>query len=204
MKARLFVICVVSLMLLCVCGDDPAGPQDGPGEIWPLAVGNTWDYYWEEYDQNDSVVDEGAFAYVVQGDTAVQSETWYILSVGGNPEPALYQNRGDGLWLFWRSLANPGLFALYPADISVQYTHARYDSDITVQVVSVDTTITVSAGTYSCYLYYVKDYDSGEREEEWFLSPDNGLILLNYVDSIGPAQYRTTRRTELTEIFVQR
>jgi hypothetical protein len=103
----------------------------------------------------------------VYGDTVLEGRAWYQLALS-----QFQANLSDGLNLW---VGFPRLIYKYPATVgdSVDTGSAM------VTIVSVNESKTVPAGTYSCYHYRARFYESGNQLNDY------------YAPGIGPISFET-------------
>ena len=188
LAASMFLACFVLVSMSC--SDDDENPVNGDSkylelvwqmteyditvdtlagtdEIMPLSVGSFWKGSFEQYDQSGNVIEDGIFSILVERDTAIDNQAWYILAGTEN----LFSNREDGLWAMYgyadgRTLQDPVLHSKFPA--TTEDTYQSGDTLVaTVTVISTDTLITVPGGEYHCFLY------------EWDRPTESGSITIS-------------------------
>ena len=151
----------------------------GPNEIMPLSVDAFWKGSFEQYDQSGNVIEDGIFSILVERDTAIDNQAWYILAGTEN----LFSDREDGLWAMYgyadgRTLQDPVLHSKFPAVVGDTYQSG--DTLVaTVTVLSTDTLITVPGGEYHCYLYEW-DRPDKKRIDRYFLAPNFGWVMYEF------------------------
>lgn len=162
----LIVVAYVTLLSLS-CRDQvvPAGSPTKTDAIIPLAVGNQWvirTYSWDSTGfPNVAMIDTDR----IVRDTVIQLERWFIWRTG-----ICVTNRSTGYWVLVSS--TPELFLKYPTSRNDQYL---YGGD-TVEVTAVDTSITVSSGTFPCVRYNVKYEIANFVSQVLFVSANKGEI----------------------------
>jgi hypothetical protein len=144
----------------------PAVQLTGP---FPLAVGSSWTYRLTFYHPDGSTQGgTGTVVYQVTKDTIVYGEKWSYLESGTSG--LYYLNRNNGVWnVLNGSMKN---FFKYPAT-----ARDRYFTNLgSMSVRSIDTTITVPKGTFSCYEYSLSQ--SVPMADYYFL-PGTGIIRID-------------------------
>ena len=173
-------------MLICCCSGCKKGSPSVVGtmpnsEIVPLSIGNRWFQHCQLYDSSGNVFSSWPDSICVLGDSVIGNTSWFLLEMQGLEYEV--NNQQGGLW----SLGEGGQFLWYkyPAEKGDSFLVSTNTSF--VRVCSVDTMITVKAGTFSCYRY---EFDippwsgaiGGARSVE-FLSPDHGFIEKEFYQS---------------------
>jgi hypothetical protein len=154
-------------------------PPDCPPEavdsvILPLTIGNQWITNVIEYNENGQVVDEYTGTGIVVGDTVINSWNWYFLEsdTGMTTDTSSWTNKTDGAWARTDSTGEPETLMLkYPAIAGESYPVY----DVTVTVESIDASVTVPAGTFTCYYYRMHIPIFGTIGRVW-AAPNIGLI----------------------------
>jgi hypothetical protein len=175
----------IGILFACIvfwagCSDDE-NPVDydykGPDVILPLGVGWFWDGNVTLRDSLGNVMSTGHQVYGVSSDTTIGSDTWYYIQDSG----VLYANLSDGLWARFGysdslELKAPIIFAEWPTTVGTLY-QTGYDESDTVEVLSVDTTITVPRGSYVCH-EYMRTKPNDNRRLYYFLAPRYGWVKI--------------------------
>lgn len=191
MKQSLLILALLPLLIGCT---DELPTVDGrDGIIMPLAVGNQWVGKLTTYNTTGDPV-------------ALRLDTIQIVSfdVAGNPTPdgtKLFTDQdgyqfwytGEGLWANNTTCFGMGLSAKYPALAPDTFATVRTQAllgtgtaptDVTSawQVVSIDTAVTVPAGTFHCYYYRRVAFEpQGGRLQtvaSAFYAPQIGPVLM--------------------------
>jgi len=144
--------------------------------IKPLSFGNVWYYQVIEYDSTGLIIDSYVYSDSVTADTIIDKSRWY---------------RTSGFADFWQSNQIDGLrFRKYQyPDPIIEWLEAAYPSEINHRwqcnkslrtIIHTDTSISVTAGTFSCYYYddILFDENFGWEYSDIFLSPKIGLIKM--------------------------
>jgi hypothetical protein len=145
-RFAILMVCVASLS----CGDDdPTNPWQG-GEIYPLAIGNSWTYEVMNFDSLGNVESLDTISASVVRDTVIDGETWYVTE--GDGEEGIHIGyciiRSNGFYSNW---PDEELLYKYPARVGDQYMV----EDDTVIVENLDESVTVPAGEFDCVRYSV-------------------------------------------------
>ena len=114
-----------------------------------------------------------------------QERTMGVISINTDD---LYRYASDGCWGWFNydgGASSPVMWAKYPASAGDMYMTGEYAGDTTT-VVSTGTSVTVSAGTYTCHRYQIVIYrDDWRRVENYYLAPDVGYV--KYEEYYRPA-----------------
>ena len=142
--------------------------------IKPLAHGNKWIYQITETDSNGVIINTYSITDSVLKDTVIDKARWY--STSQYPQ-------------YWQGNLNDGLrFREYPQGKPVyEWLEAKFPgaAGFTWQanssqrsIVSVDTLIMVTAGSFNCYYYYDVGFNQtfGWEYSNMFFCPKTGLI----------------------------
>lgn len=214
---RLLLILTIGLTILgLACSDDDGGTNSPTNDtregdvILPLAVGNQWGFVDTQFDSAGTVVSTEVAVFSIWDDTTISDENWYranMIKGGQTWDWGIYTNRSTGLWM--QEASGEGqppqpveLFLKYPATVGDEY-FADEDHGI-VTVVSIDTTITVPQGTYSCVLYRYRDADDRELEGDLYCCPDVGRIRTDYYNKTGQGVYFVEDRRELQTLLLMK
>jgi hypothetical protein len=206
MKQRIPLLLILAVTIcyafvLQSCKDDPASP-DGSNEIWPLAVGNYWAYTYI-FNDTTTVYD----TVTVVGDTIINGDKWYMLGSGLVDEIVLFRNLSTGLVTKeddWDSTAYQYIMK-YPTQVGD--TLFRWDVDNpedrdTVITISVNTPVTVAAGSFSAIVFQVIDYEellNYTSKEVTYFSRNVGMIKNEiYRKDTLTGEFYLVTKTELT------
>ncbi len=167
---RLAILLVCAAFFCCGDDDDPTGPNQG-GEIYPMAIGNTWTYEVVDFDTSGIEESRDTIWTTVVRDTVIEGETWYVTE-SLDDEDGIHlsycTSRSDGFWADW---PEEQLYYKYPANVGDRY---MVDED-TVVVESLSESVTVPAGQFNCVRYNVRDNMFPLSTNSW-LSPEVGLV----------------------------
>ena len=132
--------------------------------LLPLDEGNSWIFLRTEYDTSGSVIKTDTITQRIVKDSSLYGFNWSYESNERN----LYRNDEQGLWLFY---GQPRLYYRYPSFPNVEFIQ-NFD---TVTVISTDTLITTSAGTFHCYHYRINFNNFPINQ---FIGPDLGFVKM--------------------------
>ena len=151
-----------------------------PQNPFPLVVGNSWTYKVTSFNPDGSKKSgTGSIVYQITEDTTVNGEKWSYLKTGTSGG-AYYLNRSNGVWSVINGSMN--YFLKFPAKPRDMYMTL---SNNIMGVVSIDSSITVPKGTFSCYEYILFQENP---IADYYFSPGTGFIridLYEQADSIG-------------------
>jgi hypothetical protein len=147
MHKIIIVFCFVFLLFSgCDKHSSVLEPKLQSNEILPLVIGNQWSYNSFTYDSSGAITSSQDISYGVSGDTIIDGSKWF--KVLGLPT----SNRDSGLCVFGHS--GPFLLLKYPA--AVQDSFYLQPNSCYVYIISIDTTISISFGTFKCYAYELR------------------------------------------------
>ncbi len=130
---------------------NPGAPGNSGGMV-PLAVGNSWTTRNYEYDfSTRQLLLKDTSSETIARDSLIGGEKWYCFSASD-----MFANRSTGVW-YYDSENGPQMQFKYPAhagDAYVWYTGKSSSPDtVAVTVLSLNESITLPAGTFSCHVY---------------------------------------------------
>jgi len=178
----------------------------------PLAVGNSWSY--DELpaagftgDTNNytlSIIKDTVMTLTI--DSVIDIGRWYRVTGFPGMPPTYYANRGNGFWQTFIHVDILGnvlvtdLIAKFPATIGDTYSRIfpppLQTGSTDAEVMATDSTITVPAGTFKCYVYRVTLSSDSRLSFDAFYAPGIGSVKINYYD-LAPANNSITRVTKL-------
>jgi hypothetical protein len=183
-KIRLLALALLSVLWISACSktdSNPASPNNS-GSLLPLALGNQWIMQTYTYDfasggMKASSIDTVKFIK----DTLIQNEKWYTSGDG-----AYTTNRTTGVWQY-NAADGMRLYFKYPAQVNDSYMIINGDGvkgydTMTVKVLSLDQSVTVQAGTFSC-ITYQWSVPANKGTITYQFAPGKGLVLMQ---SEGP------------------
>jgi hypothetical protein len=198
-----WILTAVLLFALLNCSDDdnPVSGQPGPKVIWPLEVGNTWEYADTAgaTGQQQQIFSSRIMVTartVVSVDTVLYDAYAVVSTDSLTMEPTKqYMNNDElnGLWNYGvvcgvDSMMVRFLHAKYPVEVGDQFAKAFIMcapggsfggfGTGTVTCVHTDTTYATPAGTFSCVLYH-EIYNPpffGESHVYTFIAPNVGMV----------------------------
>lgn len=170
---------VAVLLFVAACDSTSISPEDaGTDALIPLAVGNEWIWQTVERSTHRGEVKEAVRFDTVRvvSDTSLLGESWFRLREKNGEY--LAANRPSGFWHRTLSEAGNGdplLVYKYPAGIGEQFPRPSWPDSSVIQVMSLDTTITVPAGTFKA-VHYAQIWNDKPITCDFFVAPGAGLI----------------------------
>ena len=158
-------------------------PADCP---WPtpdsvilaLDVGNQFLSHVVEYDRFGAIVNEFDATTTVLSDTVINNWLWYLVDDPASGLSGIWTNKYDGAWSYFPdSTPSEALALRYPATAGQSYAYY----DLTVTVESINTSVTVPAGTFSCYYYRMSVPVIGTIGKIW-AAPNLGVVKAEMYD----------------------
>jgi hypothetical protein len=154
-NTRLLSAVFLSVLMICACSKKDSNPvtPGAPTTVFPLAVGNQWIMQGYIFDvASNALKMAGKDTLTVGRDTTIQGETWYSQGDG-----TYMSNRTGGLWQYNADYGRQ-LYFKYPAQVNDTYSMISGDAvngfdTASVKVISINQSITVPAGTFSCISY---------------------------------------------------
>lgn len=166
MKGREVCLALFCIFIAPSCHqNNPLGPYDIHAEIIPLSVGNSWEYDGIAYDTTGSVLEQYVEIHEVPRDTLVFGRQFYLyLGYCADTDSGMIRAvpLQDRLQL--------KLIYKYPTSAGEQYLSEQTNCT----VASLDTLISVAAGSFHCIWYRFTTYGMNYRDE--YISPGVGLI----------------------------
>ena len=172
------IIIAISVLCFAGCQDNSVftGSTNGDGQLYPLKVGNYWNYTYQRYDSSGVAIDTTKWAEVVDGDTSIGGQKYYSIAdaftrfIGFK---MYYTNKVDGVYLFLFDTNSFSMVYKYPAkvnDLVIRYSD-------TLQVVSMRQTVKTPAGEFDCVVYQkVTRINAIWSYERTYISPGIGKI----------------------------
>ncbi len=168
-------------VILIVAGCDLSDTRSrapGDNSLVPLTVGNEWIWRTTEQRSHTGQTDESIRFDTTRviSKTSLQGESWYRLQEENGE--FLATNRSSG---YWHRIPpelgelDPLLVYKYPADIGDTFSRPSFPNGSLMRVESLDTTITVPAGTFQA-VYYAQIWEDRPITCDFFVAPGIGLI----------------------------
>lgn len=176
MKAILFFISC-AIFISCNSEDESTGATT-PKEvkvIMPLAVGNAWTFSIRSVVPPSKETTTTAYTVTLTNRSTINAEYWYS-SNGG----LMFTNRVSGLWE-GSSAASASLYLRYPVSKGETFGVGT-GTPMLVHVRSVDSLITIPAGTFPCVVY---TYDDSSRYIEHLYAVNVGEVRSTVIHRTG-------------------
>ncbi len=157
--------------------------------IIPLARGNLWVRSTSGWDSAGHPTVGMTDSLRIVGDTVIDNERWFLF----NPHTSA-TNRSTGFYLL--SGITPVQYLKYPASTGDSYP---YGAD-TITVASLDTGITVTAGTFSCIRYEFRN--NGFVHGCIFASPHNGMVRMVWYSRSDGGRIYLAQKTDLLSLHL--
>ena len=193
------IIIIFSILFFLVIGckkDDLIVNPAAFKVIIPIAVGSRWDYTLNVYDSTGIQQAANTVSYNITKDTIINFSRWYkyseiITNSQTQSSEFFCANTSSGFYSIKNSV--PFLIFKYPASIHDSY----YVNNVInyLHIISIDTSITISLGTFHCYAFdsYQQFYPNmlGGSYEIMYVSPEIGIVKTEIYASfqIGKKQF---------------
>jgi hypothetical protein len=174
--------------------DDNSAGSDGnsaAGVIWPLAVGNEWNYVYFEYDSTGAPLDEGADKILITDTTTIDEISWYA----ANTETML-QNRSGGCWWIPAGGGAPSVLFKYPAAVGDVYTSGGLN-ELVMQLQDKNVQVTVGQQAYIAYKYK-RLYIGSDLRQYYYVVPSVGIVKWEDTDESGSYIAKMVLLTDFT------
>ena len=174
---RLLIFVLAFLIMSCNQKNEVLTSTQYSEHLIPLAVGNSWTYSRSDYDTLGKVTTTYTYPTRIEYDTIVGGVHWFsLLDVDVS---VWYRDSVAGVVMY------PSNKLLYKYPASKQDSFPAAIGTYTMKVISIDTTINVTAGTFTCYAYLEAN------------PPDSYFIYYYYVSpGIGVVKSEAYRRTQ--------
>ena len=176
------------------CGDDDGGTPAGPdavSDLWPMRVGNYWDFVTKTF-FNDDLVMQDTFRLEVDTALFFGAERWFRMTEEAAGAAVFYRPGEGGVY---RLIFNPQhpqgleeLWLKHPTAVGESW-HSQIAGG-TCEVVSIDTQVTVPFGDIEGCLYYHLETYEGETED-MFVRPELGPVIIVRQGKEGSLTVRT-------------
>ncbi|MFH2035067.1 MAG: hypothetical protein ABIJ45_01590 [Candidatus Zixiibacteriota bacterium] len=175
----------LALILIFVAACDESVTNSGDNEIMPLDFNNEWFGSLVTYSFDGTIIDSADFNYRIFDSIIINGAKWFGLeyifdNTDTTDSKILLQAGSGGLWS--RRNCAP---STCPAYFYAKYPAIKNDTFYTAdtvysfaRVVSVDTAITVPAGTFTCnaYIWYINNFF--EDYKIYYLAPNIGYVKI--------------------------
>jgi len=173
-----FALALLSVLWIGACSKNDSNPvtPNSSGGVFPLAVGNKWLLQKYTYDNASGGMKASSVdtMKIVQ-DTLIRNEKWFTTGNG-----SYMTNRTGGTWLYDANTSMQ-LYLKYPAQVDDSYRVIQGDSvnsydTMLVKMLSINQSVTVPAGTFSCMTYQIT-YASSKTIRTLQFAPGKGLVF---------------------------
>ena len=171
---------LISSLILSSCSKEsnPIIYQGKTDEIYPLAIGNKWEYSKSAYDINYNIISKDTFSTEIDMSYLKNGVEWFGI------KGSWYQisKQSDGIWSQYTQAPDeptPGLLYKYPTFSGDSYPYWK--------VISTQEIIKIGLGYFRTIHYkYLRNSETKEYDD-YFLCPGIGMIKYNRVrkDSTG-------------------
>lgn len=212
---NIFLLIISAFLFSVIQGCDKSAtivdPPVSTDVIFPLAVNNEWVYTKKYFDTTGAISSQSNTTLSIVKDSVRLGEKIYV-----NNQSVYFVNRTDGFWIFdiTGKSDNQYLLLKYPCKLNETYNGAPtiYRNGVpnvaTVTVASLNESVTVPAGTFTCIKYVVESHDpaTGKKDDRVinYCSPKTGLIIYeryNYYDN--GTKTRIDRKDELVRVTLK-
>lgn len=147
-------------------------PDSIPNVLINLNIGTWFVTDVVEYNTGGGIIEEYQALSTIIGDTIISDSVWMVIEDTTSADHDYAVNRDEGVWYWSDTLTPPEALALkYPATVGESYPY--YEA--TVYVESINASVTVPAGTFSCYYYRVDAPIIGTLAKIW-CAPNIGIV----------------------------
>jgi len=147
-------------------------------QIVPHKIGNRWNLRSVNFTSHDT----NYFANSIIKDTLIGLELWFIEEFGNAGSSVPTKNKNDGLYFYHNTINSGELAYKYPAQVNDGYYSSYYNDSIIV--LSINSTVTVPAGTFNCYQYFTYRL-WGTYAGYIYVSPEIGFVKSeSYINNV--------------------
>ena len=189
MQKYCFILTAVILSLYGCKRDNPVNStiKDQPDVIYPLALGNRWDYQLIQYDTLGIAKDTSFYSKDIPSDTIISNEHWFLLS-----EFFYGINRSDGLYVYFTGSGQSHLYFKYPTSVGDTVYAEPSKTDEYLKTMSVSDSIELNGKMCIAYRYEIKytiPWWNSNNYERYYLISKIGLVQEEtrspYLDSLN-------------------
>ena len=202
MKAKFLILLVFPL--LSSCKEAVIVPDVEPTEVFPLKMGNRWDFTRTYWDMSGNPTQVAAEYLRVFADTVLFGQRGSIVWLYAADQ--FFTNSYEGVTTRWIAIDDQAhVIYKYPARVGDTYGYPiptfgqvlfMDDTSWIATVIAVDTLITVPAGSFHCIayrvspdvywfyrLYFISVGDGWIKEETWARDrPTNSMVRTNSLE----------------------
>lgn len=175
----------------CSTENDPLGFANPSGDIFPLQIGNKWDYVSLYFDSKSELIDSSFDSEEIISSYEKDGKEWFSFASSWFQ----YSKQTDGIWVKHTQApdeAQPELVYKFPT-----YQFENYSN---VTVISMDKTIKIGLGYYRTIQYRLS-IDDGYTD--LFLCPGIGLIARTKVKKDSNGKFYLARKKELLSYTIK-
>ncbi|SOE20265.1 hypothetical protein SAMN06298216_0759 [Spirosomataceae bacterium TFI 002] len=197
------IVALMCLIFLVSCDSKTVEPNPlfSESELFPLAVGKTFNYWLKAYDTEGKEVADRRFSQNISGDTFIAGQRWFK----NDTSTTYVSNQADGLHYFYTFNEKETLVYKYPAEKGDVFNSFSYTSNAitdekfetitgirSVEVLSTNTSIVspLSGTKYdNCIHYVTAKFTPTNSSEiriyptEQYVVPGKGAVLIiSYYD----------------------
>jgi hypothetical protein len=213
----LLFLFVATAIQSCKKNDNPIVNNTQPATPFiPLAVGNKWTYTFKGFDTTGNLQWTNSYYTQITRDTLIQNQQWFLYPQNTSLYPIDYliaRNQTDGFYS-WDTLLNTSILLYkYSAARNYSYNIPIKVADTTMYlmatVVSVDTLITVPAGQFTCYNYFIPPTFFTRRGNVYAYGGENtyisekGIAKKQYVQLTPSGHFYVYQSMELQSIVLK-
>ena len=188
---RSTAVLLLAVLWISSCSKKDSNPvtTNNSTTIFALVIGNQWIYQNYTYDSaSGTLILAARDTAKITRDTLIQGEKWFTSGNG-----SYSANRSDGNWEY-DTISGMQLNFKYPAQVNDSYKVIIFDSGghgsdtEKVKVLSINQSVTVPAGTFSCVTYQWSN-PTGDAIATFQFAPGIGLVY-EQLEEINPANNR--------------
>jgi hypothetical protein len=199
MKQSLILILLILELTLMSCTSEVS--EEHVKQIIPLNVGNMWVYNSTRYGVYEVSLESWVDTTKVIADSNFNNVKWSVINKKDKYSEAtlIATNNASGYYEYY-NLGYPSdkrLLFKFPGKVNDQTPIYVIENDSIYtslrRIVSIDTTIIISAKTFSCYLYHTPRIDLKDsgyiQESDIFICPDVGIVKKIYYENYSNVRY---------------
>lgn len=200
--ARVFVLLCVSLALFS-CESNPVAPSSEEIGWIPFKKGNLWKFIRTYYDPlgNAILVQQNTDSIFIAADTVLEGKKWYYRHYLGHK--LAYRNTSSGVMarlVSANTIATPFVQYKFPVQTGDTFGFPIVffsgnqawldDMTYTATVMSLDTVITVPAGSFRCLQYRLQRVSDIFSWQDEFIAPRLGWVKRDSYYSSGDGAFK--------------
>ena len=152
-----FCIALLSVLFLIGCSDDPVPSSNTIQQLFPMAVGNSWNFQNINYDDLGNIAEIDTMDMVIDSAGTSYGHSGFFASIAGMPSFLFYNNNDLRSRTAFDS--DDQMIIRYPmAANEIVITQDTTDADgwrsqSLFKMISENTPVTVPGGTFNCVVY---------------------------------------------------